>query len=111
IVRDAPSVTLRDRYRVIDEILQVGGRREIARHLGRLRPVWRGAEPREDLHAVLLGEVHDRIVLVPRADRVRLAVAVEVIAAILKIALAMDLDVFPGKLLADPAEPGLADQA
>ena len=50
-----------------------------------------------------LGETHDLVVLLPGR-------AVGLVAAVLEIALAVDFDVLPGELLAQPVEAGLGCQ-
>ena len=57
------------------------------------------------LKAVLIGQINNVVVFVPRAD---LAVQLHV-AAIHKVALAVNLDVFPGELLPNPVKTRVRD--
>jgi hypothetical protein len=59
----------------------------------RARPARWVGETDDQLHAVGLGAGDDLVVLLPRRT-------IGFVAAIFKVALAMDLNVFPGKFLA-----------
>ncbi len=68
----------------------------------RASPGGRVAQAGDDFQAVLFGQAHDVIVLLPGG-------AVGFVPSVLEVALAVDLDVLPGKLLADPVEAGVGD--
>jgi len=106
VVLDAPAIARRHGDRIVHEVLKVGRWRVAV--VGALwqAPGGHGAaQSGDDLQGVLFGQGDDVIVLVPGADR---PVHVEV-APVGEVALSVNLDVFPGELLANPAEARLGD--
>ena len=103
-----PAISYRHRPRVVDEILQVVGRRIVAGIGIGARPGRRIAQSDHQPQAVSLGQVYNPVVFDPGIGDIRRAIAVE-IARVAELAAAVDLKVFPGEFLPQPDKTGSAD--
>ncbi len=103
VVFDAPPVAAYHRVDEVAEVVEIVRRGQGASGVPVVARPSRGiGEAGDDFEPVFLGQLDDVIVLLPGR-------AMRLVAAVLEIALAVDLDVLPGELLANPAEAGLAD--
>ncbi|TKJ28895.1 MAG: hypothetical protein CEE40_10240 [Chloroflexi bacterium B3_Chlor] len=105
IVLDPPLVSADHSVDEVAVVIVVIGRGQGPRLISCCSaPGWRVVQASDDLYPVFLSQVDDVVILVPGGY-------VPALAVITKDSFAFDLDVFPGKLLPDPLETGIPDQA